>query len=203
MTERLKVTGSLGFGTMEISDKLIDRLIEDGELPYDFEFRSLAIEYDSRSEVVAADVLSKIGYSEPSGKTYLTGPLPDCVLIPSGDEQVQILENLSEDYYRFADLQRVGAKLGAAKRTTYNVWASYIKELNPALYGKLQLTEPQETKGDPVKKFIYGIGRVVLRDEPLHERYESNERLLGATVIERRLLHYMLLDNHLELGLLD
>lgn len=187
---------------MLIGDVLIDKLIASGDLPYDYEFRVLGIDKDRRSDVVTADILAKIGLSEPSGEAYLTGPLPDCVMIPSGEEQLKILQSLDEDYYRLADLWRSGQIENASKSTVYNAWISYIKDLNPDLYKQHGL-EGISTKGDPVRKYLYGLNRVIISDEALYGRYQSKERLLGAAAIERRILHTMLLDNHMELGVLD
>jgi len=203
MTERISVHGSIGYGTMAAGDALVDKLIKDEKLPYDFEFRALGIDEDHRTEVLKLDILAAAGHGEPSGEPYLSGPLPNCVVIPSDEQQVQVMRSVGEDYHRLADLRRVARHEGARQSVTYNIWASYIQEFNPVLFDRFRLVDLAGKKGDPGKGFVYGLSRAIIRDEPLFQRYQTKERLLGTSAIERRLLHLLLLENHPELGPLD
>lgn len=195
MPERISVHGSIGYGTMAVGSDLVDILIEQKTLPYDFEFRALGIDEDLRTKVIAKDVLAAVGIGEPSGDKYLLDPLPDCVAVPLISERERIMENVDDTYYSFSDFRKVGSEDGALPKIINSTWVSYVEEFNHSLYEYFKLADRLAKTKDLTAK----LNRVIIRDEPLYRRYQSREQYLGSSVIQRRLLHGLLVTNHPDL----
>jgi len=203
MSEKISVKGAIGFDAISIGSTLVDELIDEGKLPHDFEFRALGLDQAERSAIVRKDIFAALGRGKLSGDQYLDGPLPDCVFIPYDEERTSILKRVDDVYYQASDLRRAGKHEGAALSRTYRVWAGFVERLNPCLYDYFELADVKDSTGKISRDAARNLNGIVIRDEPLLEHYRTFTHSLGTAAIEYRLLHFMLLENHMELGLLD
>jgi hypothetical protein len=204
MSEVVKIPGVLGVSS-EIEDAVIGELVSRQLLPSDFYFRLLSVEPDTRESIAGKDVLKALGYGEGSGNNYLTQDLPDCTFVPGPAPIKPILEQLEDDYHRLYDLRNVTDQLGLEQHIALQSWAMYTKALNPGLFDRLHLPSDvyyrSEAGNSRRYQYKFMLGRVVIKDSALLDIYNGNREVVGHGPVRQRLLHYLLLDNHPDLGL--
>lgn len=193
----------------ELAEKLVNSLTAEAKLPQDFYFRLLGVAYEQRSDVAVTDILAALGFGEESeaAAEYLHGDLPDCVLIPGGGDTLPlrpILAQLSEDYYRFADLSPIAQGQDIPLHTAVQTWRSLINHLNPSLGSYMEdhlapkgYRWPGQQSRDSILSFY--IGRTVIRDTAALDIYQGRREVSGFGRVRMNLLHSLLLDNHPEL----
>lgn len=205
MSEFVHVPTSLWGIRDDIADTVLEMLAEQGKLPYDFEFRALAIDdSEARQQIALQDIRAALGIGEPSGHCYMTQELPDCVSVPVGGtkSRTAILREISTDYHQLrtllhiADDQQVGSYHG------YQAWAGYIRFLDPEKYARLQqIKAPGSQRGSFSKLYNFrsNLGNVVIRDSGLMPIYNNPRLIPGHGPIKQDLLRILLQDNHPEI----
>lgn len=205
-TELINIPGSVLL--FNLGDVVMDNLVADGKLPHDFQFRLLGVNQEERPGVATADIMQALGYGEGSGHSYLTDPLPDCAVIPGFHDTSPLrplLSSLDEDYHSLGSLYRVAENMNVMSYIATQSWALYFRLLSPQLYHTV-ITKPYEDQrgGIKVSKMTKGsqwvLSRTIIKDAALLQIYNEEIDFPHRTLQRQRLLHYLLADNHPELG---
>lgn len=204
MSEYIKVTSA--YNTDAVIDAVMERLIADGTLPVDFDFRALALPADERDTVVQQDLFAALGLGQPSGKDYLYGDLPDCAPIPPIAPMRSLLSKLDVDYHIVYDLNDLAHDSDISPRVPKSSWLQYIHHLDPKLYQNLIAARDHDGRVVPDKiemdrrRVLFRMSRVAIRDSALLGIYHLPAGALpGHGPVARDLLHMLLLDNHPQL----
>lgn len=199
--EVVRVEGLSALWPDEPLTSIMEALSADGKLPADFQFRLLMVDDKERASVATQDILAAMGYGEPSGNSYLTDELSDCVWMGYYTRNVPAtLRTLPVDYYKRSDLIRVTGGL-TKPHVAHAAWDIYVRQLDPELYR--HATKPDVDDGSKARymqRCRANLGKVVIRDSALLDLYHRDQPLEGHGGVKRGLLRYLLLDNHPELG---
>lgn len=200
MSERVKITGLFGSGEHAVGDVVIDELVQAGKLPRDFEFRLFAIlDKETRIKVGTQDVLAALGYGEPSGNSYITDELPNCMYLDTFAELRPILQAVDEDYHRLYDLECVAHDNGKPDFHAVHAWEIYVDHLDADLSERIHGLSRDVSTHKQRGKLMYRLGQVVIKDSALLEIYNDPQQLPGHGKVKQRLLYDLLLDNHPQL----
>jgi hypothetical protein len=203
MPEMIEIRGALGGGVDgDIAGVLLQRLVEEGKLPADFQFRLLGIsDWRERNALILQDIKALMGEGEPTNHPYLTGPLPDAVIVNSNNPKRPILAALSEDYHMYADFGRIAEGMKIAPHYATSTWADYVGIINPELAAQLlEVRDPRGPRAQLMSKeaqYWNAVRQVVIKDVALMGIYHSRPR--GHGPMRQEMLKELLLDNHPEL----
>jgi|GEM_PF-4978533 len=199
--EIVRVEGLAALWPEEPITSVMEALAAEHKLPADFQFRLFMLDEEERATVATQDILAAMGHGEGSGHSYLTDELPDCMWMGYYTRNINhILGTLSVDYYKRSDLAHVGSEI-TPRHVARSAWDIYVKQLDPELHQRLTAPDVHDdSKARYVNRCIANLGKVIIRDEALLDLYHSEESLEGHGNVKRELLHYLLLDNHPELG---
>lgn len=194
-----------------IGEQLLSRLVGEGKLPADVQFRLLGIlDHDERRRVGIQEVLAALGYDEPSGSAVMSEPLPVAVYLPFEKPQI-ILQSVDADYYLRGHLLGVAAnteqKLALARRA----WTSYVRFLAPDIYeyttnrieDAVQTSKERVTSSAHNRWFTrqqsFMMSKVALRADQLRRIHDEPEAIMGHGPVQQETLRLMLLDSYPDL----